>query len=360
MKKCAIITLTGYNFGNRLQNYATQEILKKFDYDVYTIHNPYMENYNKYKHFTKLMIKSIFDEKSRKDLSREKKFELFDKENINYSNLYLSKPKDIDKMKNIFYFFACGSDQVWNPMDKKYGYNNFAMFTKNKITMAPSFGVDVFPQNRVKEFNTYLNSFDYLSAREKSGVEIIKNISGKTAECVIDPTLMLSKDEWISLQKKPHFIKDDNYILVYCLGNNNFSKEISEFSKKENLKIIDIMNYKNKGYCIGPSEFIYLVNNAKYIITDSFHGSIFSLLFEKKFAIFERKDKFDSMNTRIENLIELFMINDRLLKPNYNLENILNSEIDYKKIKNIIRNEIIHAMNYIKKSINNIENKRGD
>lgn len=220
-KKAAIITLTVANHGNRLQNLATQWIFEELGYETETIHNPFDPTYSEIKHnIINFAKKIIGNARQKSNANREEAFKLFDRRYIKYSKYWINNANHRRILDNQYDLFVCGSDQLWNPTTENYGANNFAMFCQNnkKITMAPSFGVETFPERRVEEYRNYLNSFRHLSVRETSGAQIIKSITGRDAKVVIDPTLMIAKEKWESIAKKPGWLGDNKYILCYVLG----------------------------------------------------------------------------------------------------------------------------------------------
>lgn len=241
------------------------------------------------------------------EVKRERTFAIFDKKYVKFSHFWMNRPKDLKKASVYYDCFVCGSDQVWNPSTYNYGANNFAMFAgggKKKITMAPSFGVTDFPAERKEEFATYLNSFSQLSIREKSGADIIRQLTGRDTQVVIDPTLMFKADEWEKIEECPSWLKNKKYLLTYTLGNQYQKEWIQQFAEKYNLDVINLMDQSNLDYyTVDPAGFLYLIHHCEIMVTDSFHGSVFSVLFDRPLVIMERKDEFVSMNTRLDNLV---------------------------------------------------------
>ena len=314
-KKAAIVTLTVANYGNRLQNLAVQMILENMGYETETLHNPFDPNYSEKSHQLKNKIKMLlFRKKFYAQVSRERAFDAFDERYIKYSKYWMNNPKHIAVLNQKYDFFVCGSDQLWNPTSYNYGANNFAMFasSEKKVTMAPSSGVTEFPKEREHEFAEYLNTFRRISVRESSGAEIVRQLTGKHAYTAIDPTLMISRDQWASVSEKPSWFKDEKYILCYFLGSSYLDKTIKTIAEEHHCRVIDLMDKSNIDYyTTDPSGFLYLVAHSELMITDSFHGSVFSVLFDRPLAVVERKDEFVSMNTRLDNLLGLFGLEDR-------------------------------------------------
>ena len=204
---------------------------------------------------------------------------------------------------------------------------------------------------RKKEFQKYLNHIRCLSCREIQGVEIIKNLTGREARLVLDPTLLLSKTEWEKIAKKTKYVPDGEYLLTYFLGSvtEEYDKRIKKIANKNRLKIYNIMDLSDMDkFSTNPSEFIYLIKNAKLICTDSFHGTIFSIIFNKPYIIFERNSSMENMNSRFESLNQILEL------PNRNYNKIKENEIfniDYNKINKNIEKEKIKSIEYLKKSL---------
>lgn len=202
MKKAGIITIFGeYNFGNRVQNYAVQEVLKKFNLDVYTIKN--------------LSIYSTMaSEKTQKDRQRIAKFREFN-ENIKFEKETIYKEYEVpENIKNDYDYFVMGSDQLWNYTYKtSFSKNSMASFAKKeqKISFAASMGVSNPPEKDDPIYGVvkkYLEDIKYLSVREDAAKSIIKQMTGRDdVEVLLDPTMMLSANEWEKVMKKPEKLR---------------------------------------------------------------------------------------------------------------------------------------------------------
>ena len=351
--KLAIVTLTVANYGNRLQNLAAQMLFEDLGYKVETIHNPFEPQFNQTVHNLKNIIKLIFNKKKyAAGELREKSFSQFDRKYIHFSNLWINKQSDRKRANKRYDYFACGSDQLWNPTTYNYGANNFAMFADSykKITIAPSFGVTEFPEKRRKEFQDYLKSFKHLSVREKTGAEIIYNLTGQEAEVVLDPTLMFDADIWSEFEKKPEWLNEEKFILNYTLGKSYPSDWIKNLADKYGFGIINLMDTSNIDYfTTSPAGFLYLIHHSQLMVTDSFHGSVFSVLFRRPLVIVERKDEFVSMNTRLDNLIDLFQLQDRRYDVVSSSENPL--DCNYNHVDAALKNTRRSSYTFLKNAL---------
>lgn len=320
MKKILLVTLQGANIGNRLQNYALQEILKKSNCEVYT---PYYDvpEFCCFSKRIKMHIKSIFAHLGIKKYifllerkKREKRFHEFDKERID--NRFKIR---FGKVPNNYDFAISGSDQVWHkwsddPNELDYFYLRFMPKSK-RIAYAASFGFESFPQNDIQIHFTGLKEMNYLSCREEKGKKLIKDLVGRDALTVLDPTLLLTMDDWKKIQRKPKY-NAVNYVLLYFLGNKNdeYKSAIEKLVIDNSLNIIDVFDTNTEHYLTTPDEFLWLVENAAFICTDSFHACVFSILFHKQFLAFRRNEKgMDGMFDRITTLFNHYNI-DREFK----------------------------------------------
>ena len=348
MKKVGIITITGLgNYGNRLQNYALQETINKMNCSCETLVNKSCN--------LKGYIKKIIIHEPKELTVREKIFQEFNDKYINFSNIEINNVKKDKRLKK-YSCLVCGSDQIWNSDYSENDKANFGYFYKDikVISYAASFGIGTVNTKKRNKYKKYLENMDTISVREKKGVEIIENLTGrKDINVNVDPTLLLTSDEWEKLEKKPSMYDGKPYILTYFLGgkNEDVEKKIIKYAEENNLNIIDVISKDSPYYNIGPSEFLYLEKNANMIITDSFHSCVFALIYEKPFIVTDRHEVgLQNMGSRINTLLNMFKIEDR----KYNgeeLEKILSRHINYEEVNKIIENERDKSFRYLKKNL---------
>jgi len=319
MKKIGIVTICDYNnYGNRLQNYALQEILKQYNCNVKTIQNDFKLNqaYKKKKVFLiriKFILKYIKKTFIVKKTERLKFFLKFNKYiNITKSVFNLMGNNNLSR----YNYIIVGSDQVWNPNFGRLTEFDLLDFTdnKNKISFSASFGIDSLPEDYKKTTEYALKKFKKISVREDAGKKIIKDLTGRTdIEVLVDPTMLLSAKEWDEVAKRPKQLNKDKYILNYFLGemSEKRKQEIEKIAKENDCEIINILDKNSPFYQTGPSEFLYLEKNAFLICTDSFHSCVFAIIYNRPFVVFDREDNTVSMNSRIETLLNKFMLQDR-------------------------------------------------
>ena len=359
--KIGILTITnGENYGNRLQNYAVQYVLESIGCQVETIRNTTNQ-----RRISKIKdklntISPIYNLTGIKRIQllnrllRAYRFNEFTKKYIHQSKFIINKDVKPPDIKKYYDYFICGSDQIWNP---KFYFNSeidFLTFAEpeQRIAYAPSFGIDEIPKEKVEEYKKLINGIRCLSVREKSGAKIIKTLTGREAEVLIDPTLMLTKKEWLRISSKPKINLNEKYMLIYFLGvlNEETKEDIKNISQKNGLKIINLLDVSNKeSSFFNPKEFIYLINNAELMCTDSFHGVAFSILMNTNFLVFSRKGATYSMNSRMENILELFNMEDRIYEECKDKERIFN--MNFNKVKKILDREREKALEYLKTSL---------
>lgn len=359
MKKVGIVTMIGNNFGNRLQNYALQEYLKKIGVEVETIYNNTYERKKNIKDILKIP-KRILSKIKRMLLDKkieENRSALFDEFNNKYIKFtkykILSKEYNFEKLLLDFDLFIVGSDQVWNP----YAYRNkdldFLTFSpkEKNITYAVSFGISKLEKDFEEIYKKGLNNFKNISVREEKAREIVRNITNrKDIEVLVDPTMLLTKEDWIKIARKPKNLSTKKYILNYFLGNlsTKRKKEIERIARDNNCEIINILDKKDSHYVSGPCEFLYLERNAFLICTDSFHSCIFAILFGTPFIVFDREDDLVNMNSRIETLLKKFQLEDRKFMGRIEENNL---KYNYVQTYDILDNERNKAYNYLSNAL---------
>lgn len=336
--KVGIVTITnGENYGNRLQNYAVQEALKDVGFQPETIHkitNVFDAENSKY--LWKLRVKRFLHYHLTQEERRRLNFYRFTHTYITKSKFVIDQTVPMELDKEYSYFIA-GSDQVWNPFLEYCTAENFLTFTKRqkKIAFSPSIAVNQIPKEREEEFLNWISDFRLLSVREKQGAELIWNLCGRRAEVLADPTLYISAKQWRKMEKKVK-VKQNGYILAYFLGScaDEYRKYIEKLASTHNLIVFWLQTPEH--FAIAPDEFLYLVDHAACICTDSFHGTIFSVLFHRPFLVFKRKENFADMSSRIDDLLALFQMEGRTI--NTIKENQI-FKLNFKKTDSIIIQE---------------------
>lgn len=350
--RVGIITIPDFNnYGNRLQNYALQEMVKKAG-SIPVSYVPYKPN------IFKKIIKTILGKEFTgsvnykiKRLLRLNEFIKFDNKNV--TTVAIGNTIYSSQLSEQCDFFIAGSDQIWNPMwYTGYSFLDFAENSK-KMAYAASFGCDKIPDNAVEVYTKYLESFRKITVREESGREIIEKLLNRQVEVVPDPTLALSSEEWKMIEKKPIGLKKKkSYILTYFLGEMDSEREKIISSIKENncMDLYDIMSQEKNGvYISGPAEFVYLIDNADIVLTDSFHACVFSIIFGKKFIVFDRLGKGNEMGNRIYTLLKMFELEKCKFHDSFNPYEYDKERTD--RIMEIRRNEAQNILNSMIKMV---------
>ena len=243
---------------------------------------------------------------------------------------------------------VCGSDQVWNPDVIKPGYSSVEFITGiHKVAFSPSFGVSEIPEKMYPRYKAFLDDFSFLSSREESGAKLIYKITGREAQLTADPTLTLKREHWNRYcEYSKVSIPKEKYIFCYLLGGNEEHRTIIKHLQKcSNCKIVSMPHFKGyvaadsgfadiELYNVNPADFVKLIANAEYVCTDSFHGTVFSNIFQKKYFVFERyrNDDKTSTNTRIHSLLSVLGTKERLIGSVDELQKIYKVPIDYDEV----------------------------
>lgn len=372
MKKAAIITITDYvNYGNRLQNYAAQELLKSYSLDVTSIANiPVREPINELE-FTTMRIKNALklspiillkkiaekiEERKNKDKflkakqAKEKSFREYALKHTLETSFTVIGDNIPENLGDQFDFFFIGSDQIWNP-NIRYGCGfDFATFApqNKRIALAPSFGVSDIPERFVAPYSKWLSEVQFLSVREQAGANLIKKLTGREASVLVDPTLMLTREQWLSVAESGVNKPVKPYLLTYFIGevSKKRKKLLAQLAKKHNLEIVRLASLDDiERYDANPGEFIDYINSASLVCTDSFHAIIFSMHMEKPFVVFDREGKSAPMSSRIETLLSKFKFESRKFSKLQNSADIF--DIDFSHIPGILKTEREKVYEYL-------------
>ena len=387
MKKVAIVSCYFMkNYGSVLQAYATQKILDQYNVENETICIDGIQDEIKAKKMKYFYSKIFdFDVVSNKftflkhgisvklnvgGLKDKMKIRSAAFDRFNYRFKLSDRYKSFEEMRKEskkYEAVLVGSDQLWLPSNISADYYtlNWVPNEVNKISYATSFGVSSLEEKYEKLAKTFLNRIDNLSVRELSGQKLIKKISGLNAEVVCDPTLLFNKEQWAEIQKSQRIVKD-KYIFCYFIGNNPeqraFVKRIKELTGYKIVALQHIDEYIKSDekfadeapYDIEPGDFITLIRDAEYVCTDSFHGTVFSIINEKKFFTFRRfnSKRKVSTNSRLDSLLSLLDIKERLLTAEEDVKQCLEMEIDYEKVNIELNNFRAKSEKFLKKALN--------
>ena len=345
------------NYGQLLQCFALQKYLRDAGHDAYLIRYDPRNDYYKTP-FWKKVLKAFNPVKLFKFLSykNRKRNDKLEKQN-NPRSFEDFRNKYIKQSEKIYYsyqelkenppeadVYIVGSDQIWNWIPPvNYVINilnayllNFGDASIKRISYAASFGKEQLDEVSISIFSALLKNFDYVSVREKSGIEICRKCGVSDAEWVPDPTMLLEKDVYRFLYKNEFIKKPEKpYCLLYMLGNEcNYSIQlVYDWAKKMNLEVIyitgNLKHDKYEKYYATIPEWIYLTEHAEYVITNSYHCSVFSFVFKKKFGVIPLEKHDAGMNNRFDALFQLFEIQERYIKSDLS---VINDDINWLSI----------------------------
>lgn len=347
MKKVAIITINSINFGNRLQNYALQKVIDSLGYKAYTIKREHIP-WNK-----KNIIEYMKDFARTLLGTRKGLYIRFNINNICFSRHYALVNKVENNLKKYYDFFVTGSDQVWNPhYGHIVGQSDLLYFADNnqKISYAASFGVEDIPDNQREKYRNALKDFKAISVREKAGEKLVYQLTGRKAIVTLDPTLLLDVEQWSNIAKRPRYVPSGKYILIYTLGPKTklFNDYVKNEFRHKGIEIYDVLksNINNREPAVGPAEFIYLINHAEVVLTDSFHATVFSIMFHIPVRTFPRNGI--DMSSRIVSLAALLG-----LEKNFTNVGVFfsDSDTDYEKIEKHLNKEREKSIDFLKNAL---------
>ncbi len=386
--KFGIITLLGDNYGNRLQNYAVQEILRQYGDEIYTIKyekkqpqttgqrkskiskikpsymaaviqnrlkNIYHLNVSQRSPLGNLIYFLLHKKRIEEALGeRGKRFREFDEQYISYESeiLHISGDDEKDWLKE-YQAFVCGSDQIWNPTYPTASRLAFLQFApkEKRIAFSPSIGItDV--SRFSEEMHGWIKEIPALSVREAQAVELVEQMTGRTPELLLDPTMLLPIEKWNALADAGKTEMPEQYALCYFLGNKDTAYEdyIAAQLKEKKLDRVELLNSEYPKYLsLAPHQMIYALKNASVIYTDSFHGVVFSILFHKPFVVFNRSEQGLSMNSRLSTLLKHFHLEKRMYHEGWKED-----RIDFSGTEDMIKREQDKAKRYLEEALQNI------
>lgn len=368
-KKIGILTFHyAHNYGAMLQSYALVKVLDRLGYsaEIIDYRLQYIDQYVRKetidevikKEGTILGVMKFVKRYLAGEYRRDKQwyqFESFNAEFLRKSKQMLTQKKDL---KTLCYdAYISGSDQIWNLNLTDNAWEYFLDFVSGdelKIAYATSNGKANFEGDNYKIINKLIMSYDYVSVREKQLADFICKNVRTDAEFVLDPTLLLSKEEWNEVII-PYETKQQQYIFVYLVELNDvLLKNVIEYAKKLEKKVVVLAyeklshydNIEQLHHC-HPLKFISYIKNADMVVTNSYHGLCFSIIFGKEFWVYSHSN----LNERISSLIEMLGLNERLIDRNV-LDEI--DKIDYEMVRNIIEAKKEKSIEFLRKALMNV------
>lgn len=360
MKKIGMMTFpNSTSFGASLQMFALYTTIHKLGYDVEVINyiNSHMENR---KHVpsasaqTKHTIGTVVNNWLCQN-PKQNAFRKFEKQMHFYPNNIIRTSKELSALSDRYSHVIVGSDQVWNPLITNFdtGYLlDFCGKDTKRVAYAPSFGVSSLDDQYREAYIRGLLRFDALSAREIRGQELISELIGEDSQLVLDPSMLMTKNEWMKIIHKCKY-SSNGYIVRFLLNKSQQNDRfVEELSKKKGLPVYEIggnfltnFRHKNMRYSgvIGPAEWLDIINNANCVVTDSFHGTAFSILFEKELYV----SLVSSTNSRLVTLLDNFNLTNRVI--NSACEEY--TDINYDAVEKILGEKREESMAYLRRSL---------
>lgn len=362
--RVAKFTHDGYNnYGMLLQSYALQQVLRRYNIEVHSI---WSQRYNFlpetwWNWNWKEPIKYYLNWKGFRSKMKSGKigWEMaWETRMRDFADRYIDYRRDVD-LSTIdcdYDYCVVGSDQVWNP-----SWGDFWQFfldfvpKEKRISYAASISVPDIPDNIKDRFAEKLKGMKTLSLREHAGAELVEKLTGRSAAVHVDPTLLLTAEEWRLVSREPSWVKEtcNGYLLTYFLGRK--PEEIERIAKGLGLKVINLLDEHNYlHYVTGVDEFLWAIDHASLLYTDSFHGSVFSILFRTPFVVCNRigSETEEKMSSRVDTLLGYFGLESRrgVKDRGYAIDNPLKAP-DWSKVDEVLAIERARSDKYLRKAL---------
>ncbi len=350
--KIGVVTFweTQDNYGQVLQGYALQKVLEKLGHEAfiirYLLHNDYTGYTGRWKSI--FSIKKVYNKINRFLFRRKNRwtttkvdrhFNDFKTKFIKYNDCVYHKYKDLLQNPPEADAYIAGSDQIWYVPEKWETYRNifkayFLNFANNnsmKLSYAASWGNCAPPASCYDYIKPLLADFKYISVRENSGVEKCARAGRMDAECVLDPTLLISKELYLNIAQKP--LNERKYVLLYLINKReDVVEKVKIYAANNHLEIRYIDNQWNTSLSANEfptvQEWLGLIASAEIVITDSYHGFLFSIIFNKQNVIVTKNDD------RFMTVMRLLKLEKRRFYNNF--DDLVNEKIDYEYVNEII------------------------
>lgn len=382
-RRIAILTMfyNNFNYGGQLQAWALQSFLENMGFEAEQIKFVYIYPDVQRKGKLSLSVNEVKEKivnklfqkiYSYKLQNRKDSFLEFMKE-ISSSKIVYDEETIIDIVSN-YDIFICGGDQIWNDWEV-YGNKTLQRFTldfvprnKLKLSYAASLGRDSVSEEFLDKLKPGIQTLNAIFVREESSIDILRRITDKRIEVVVDPVILIDVNTW---EKKiaEKAIRKKKYIFCYFLGSHRMlKKEIYLYARKKRLEIVnlpfatgkfvseDVFWGNEKDFSSGPLEFVALIKNADYIFTDSYHAVVFSVLFGKLFWVFDRGEavKGSNMNSRIVDFLRRYSLENRYVPDGVSLDNVnTESKTDYNRIVKKIQKDRENSIILLKEILDN-------
>lgn len=375
------------NYGGMLQAYATVAKLEEMGLDYELIqYEKHYSLWGKIKQMPRLFNAILLNDKIealKKKRGRRKHPEFSRNDAIRMEAFGNFKDTHFTKLSPVFkgYRQLCdgakryetvvtGSDQLWSPAGLPTNFYNLMFVPDNirKVSIASSFGVKYIPWYQISRTREYLNRIEYISMRENRGSEIVKELTGRDVPTVLDPVFLFDVKGWERLVPFKKEFENESYIFAYFLGaNEEYRKAVKQAAKVLCCKVVALRHLDQyvesdedfgdyAPYNVDPARFLNILRNAKYVCTDSFHGSVFSIIHHKPFVTFYRyaEGSKHSKNSRIDTICENLGLQDRRYASPSNLAEQLKSKIDYEEVDEKLSALKVLTEDYLRNAFHNL------
>lgn len=375
-KKVGIITLWGtpVNYGQILQAYALSQYIRSVGFDTFIIR--YKDKDSKsYDSWYKKIKRVLTGQKSistiikrytcKHEQTANRGFKEFGERYLNFTDrLYTS----FDDLKENFppaEFYITGSDQVWGAYGsincKKVYLLDFLPEDVKRISYAASFGRNKLNQDEIETFKSALNKFTYISVREESGCKICASLGIDKCKWVSDPTLLLPKETWFSLLRINYKEVKDKIVLFYILTNDENNRKIykiANYLKRKGyiIKYVTSSYYLDKKANFNPTieEWLSTLDMASLVVTNSYHGTIFSLIFNTPFFFLSKTPVKEGQNSRLQSILNKTKLLDRIVNA-YSVDYIKNKlyqDINWEYVNSCLDEQRQNSIDFIKNALN--------
>lgn len=266
---------------------------------------------------------------------------------------------DFEKLNELFDVFIVGSDQVWNPTSLNRRYLlDYVHVDKIKASYCPSVGTGYVMRHQLNVFKRYLQSFSYISTREKCLADLLNQELSQEVKHLLDPSMLISRDDYLSIANLPQGLVKDGYVLCYFMPHSAKQEaQVVAYAKERGLKIVVMaMFHREYGFAnaviypqAGPSEFVGLIANAAAIFTSSFHCTIFSILLNRNLFVFEAiaTSKSADISQRYREQLETYDMMHRFIKWNEDITEKHLQPIDYNKVNEIFNIRLSESKSFL-------------
>ena len=376
-KKIALVAPhIGTNYGTLLQAFSLAKVIQDLGYKCeYISYTPYYKKTlwerfcRKIKPFFKNNRTGVTPDNEADDYSFWQKPEFADirkyadefaKTKIPYSSTIYT-PKTISRCNKYYYKFIVGSDQTWSMeryfVEKGFNYLSFVNKHGKKYSYASSLGTIRLTEQHRTILIKYLNDFALLSCREKNNCDSLSELVGSPVELVVDPTMLFDKSFWLGFSTKIEL--PEKYVLAYILGNKaNVSEFAANIGRKHGIPVYYILtrpDYLNKKFLLRDlsiEQWVYAIGNASFVVTDSFHGTLFSVNLNKQFYSFSKRannNSFLNDNDRILDFLETVRLTNRFVSDDNQKQLYDDTLIDYDVINTFVASLRDKSMSFLEK-----------